>query len=162
MRPVLGPGAVPARPRAPGPHACQAASSGPCPTAQQHPFPACMVCTVAQCTGSTAVLVPVKQALTSFPVGLQFQPPAPRSHHMPTFHSFLHAPATLLPCRAQEALEERLERYATRRAPLGADRQHRRYWWGLAGHRASVWVEDLQVSLLRGTWRQDHMVCVCR
>ncbi|KAL4440713.1 hypothetical protein ABPG77_000422 [Micractinium sp. CCAP 211/92] len=46
--------------------------------------------------------------------------------------------------RAQEALEERLERYATRRAPLGADRQHRRYWWGLAGHRASVWVEDLQ------------------
>ncbi|KAL4457501.1 hypothetical protein ABPG75_012366 [Micractinium tetrahymenae] len=46
--------------------------------------------------------------------------------------------------RAQEALEERLEKYATRRAPLGADRHHRRYWWGLAGHRALVWVEDME------------------
>ncbi|EFN58898.1 expressed protein [Chlorella variabilis] len=44
--------------------------------------------------------------------------------------------------RAQEALEEKLEKYSTRRAPLGADRHHRRYWWGLAGHRPAVYVED--------------------
>ena len=47
--------------------------------------------------------------------------------------------------RAQEALEERLEKYAVRRLPLGSDRHHRRYWWGLAGHRGEVWVEDAEV-----------------
>ncbi len=29
-----------------------------------------------------------------------------------------------------------------RRAPLGADRSHRRYWWGLAGRRGLVLTED--------------------
>lgn len=48
---------------------------------------------------------------------------------------------------AQEALEEKMERYAVRRLPLGYDRHMRRYWWGLAGHRPAVLVED---SL--GTW----------
>ena len=49
-------------------------------------------------------------------------------------------------CRAQEELEEKLEKYSVRRVPLGADRHHRRYWWGLAGQRPVVWVEDAEVS----------------
>lgn len=48
-------------------------------------------------------------------------------------------------CSAQEELEEKLEKYATRRLPLGFDRHQRRYWWGLAGHRPVVWVEDAEV-----------------
>ncbi|GIM09378.1 hypothetical protein Vretimale_13247, partial [Volvox reticuliferus] len=47
----------------------------------------------------------------------------------------------------QEALERELDRCHIRRAPLGSDRHHRRYWWGLAGlkslllveHRDGVW-----------------------
>lgn len=54
--------------------------------------------------------------------------------------SFIH--------RAQEELEEKLEKYATRRLPLGYDRHQRRYWWGLAGHRPVVWVEDAEVGAL--------------
>lgn len=50
------------------------------------------------------------------------------------------------PRRAQEELEEKLEKYATRRLPLGFDRHQRRYWWGLAGHRPVVWVEDAEVG----------------
>ncbi|PRW55979.1 DDT domain-containing isoform A [Chlorella sorokiniana] len=46
--------------------------------------------------------------------------------------------------QAQEELEEKLEKYATRRLPLGFDRHQRRYWWGLAGHRPVVWVEDAE------------------
>ena len=42
-------------------------------------------------------------------------------------------------------LEEKLERYSVRRQALGQDRHSRRYWWGLAGHRPVVWVEDEQV-----------------
>lgn len=60
--------------------------------------------------------------------------------------------------RAQEALEEKLEKYSTRRAPLGADRHHRRYWWGLAGHRPAVYVEDGEVG---GCWGQGRPVGVC-
>lgn len=55
--------------------------------------------------------------------------------------------STLLSCcSAQEELEEKLEKYATRRLPLGFDRHQRRYWWGLAGHRPVVWVEDAEVG----------------
>jgi hypothetical protein len=43
---------------------------------------------------------------------------------------------------AEEELEARLERLAVRRAPLGADRHGRRYWWGLAGHREVLLVEE--------------------
>jgi hypothetical protein len=43
---------------------------------------------------------------------------------------------------AEEELEARLERLAVRRAPLGADRHGRRYWWGLAGHREALLVEE--------------------
>lgn len=52
----------------------------------------------------------------------------------------------ILTRRAQEELEEKLERYQVRRAPLGLDRHQRRYWWGLAGHRPVVWVEDTEVG----------------
>lgn len=34
--------------------------------------------------------------------------------------------------------------------PLGQDRQQRRYWWGLAGHRPVVWVEDGEVRARLG------------
>lgn len=51
-----------------------------------------------------------------------------------------------LVCRAQEELEAKLEKYSVRRGPLGTDRHHRCYWWGLAGHRSVVWVEDAEVS----------------
>ncbi|PSC69056.1 DDT domain-containing protein [Micractinium conductrix] len=46
--------------------------------------------------------------------------------------------------RAQEELEAKLEKYSVRRGPLGTDRHHRCYWWGLAGHRSVVWVEDAE------------------
>lgn len=29
-----------------------------------------------------------------------------------------------------------------RRNPLGWDRKHRRYWWGLAGERSVIYLED--------------------
>lgn len=67
-------------------------------------------------------------------------------------------------CRAQEELEEKLEKYSVRRVPLGTDRHHRRYWWGLAGHRPVVWVEDAEVS---GSWVpsaglfQTSLLCFC-
>ncbi|BDA46316.1 probable Bromodomain adjacent to zinc finger domain protein 1A at N-terminal half [Coccomyxa sp. Obi] len=44
--------------------------------------------------------------------------------------------------RRQEEFEAELERCAVRRAPLGWDRAHRRYWWGLAGERACIYTED--------------------
>jgi hypothetical protein len=43
--------------------------------------------------------------------------------------------------RRQEALERELDRCNIRRAPLGIDRHHRRYWWGLAGLKSLVLVE---------------------
>lgn len=45
-------------------------------------------------------------------------------------------------CRQQEAFEQELERYNIRRAPLGQDRNYRRYWWGVAGQRSHIYVED--------------------
>ena len=50
--------------------------------------------------------------------------------------------------RAAEELEERLEKNSIRRRPLGFDRHHRCYWYGLAGHRAALYVEDRG----RGIW----------
>lgn len=44
--------------------------------------------------------------------------------------------------RRQEEFERELERCSVRRAPLGWDRAHRRYWWGLAGERACIYTED--------------------
>lgn len=59
----------------------------------------------------------------------------------------LYFPITMFaPCRAQEELEARLEKFSTRRLPLGLDRHFRRYWWGLAGQKAAVWVEGEQVG----------------
>lgn len=43
--------------------------------------------------------------------------------------------------RKQEELEQELEKYSLRRAPLGLDRHYRAYWWGLAGQRAAVYVQ---------------------
>lgn len=42
----------------------------------------------------------------------------------------------------QEAYEREIEKYAVRRLPLGCDRKHRRYWWGLAGNRTALFVQD--------------------
>ena len=39
-------------------------------------------------------------------------------------------------------MERELEKYAVRRSPLGLDRAHRKYWWGVAGERAGIWVES--------------------
>lgn len=38
--------------------------------------------------------------------------------------------------------ESELEKFIVRRAPLGTDRHFRRYWWGVAGARAAVYVEQ--------------------
>jgi hypothetical protein len=54
--------------------------------------------------------------------------------------------------RAQEELEEKLEKYNVRRVPLGTDRHHRRYWWGLAAYRPAVYVEDQEVGGMAGWW----------
>ncbi|KIZ03897.1 hypothetical protein MNEG_4059 [Monoraphidium neglectum] len=35
-------------------------------------------------------------------------------------------------------LEKEMEKCAVRRAPLGADRHHRAFWWGLGGHGAAL------------------------
>lgn len=43
--------------------------------------------------------------------------------------------------RQQEAFEKELEKFSIRRVPLGTDRHHRRYWWGLAGQRAAIYIE---------------------
>ena len=53
--------------------------------------------------------------------------------------------------RKQEELERELEKYSLRRAPLGFDRHHRSYWWGLAGQRSAVYVqpEDGHLQVLR-------------
>ena len=51
---------------------------------------------------------------------------------------FEHCP---MACRQQEAFERELERYNIRRAPLGLDRNYRRYWWG-AGQRSHIYVEN--------------------
>lgn len=44
--------------------------------------------------------------------------------------------------RAQEALDEKMEKLALRRGPLSVDRHHRRYYWPLAGNQAAIYVED--------------------
>ena len=46
--------------------------------------------------------------------------------------------------RQQEAYERELEKFNIRRAPLGQDRHFRRYWWGAAGQRGALYVEDEQ------------------
>ena len=38
--------------------------------------------------------------------------------------------------------EQELEKYSIRRVPLGLDRRYRQYWWGIAGQRELVYVED--------------------
>ncbi len=57
------------------------------------------------------------------------QPPNPPVTHFAMHH-----------CRRQEALDRELERFIIRRAPLGLDRSHRAYWWGLAGHKEALLV----------------------
>lgn len=53
-----------------------------------------------------------------------------------------------LHCRAQQILEEKLDKYSVRRQPLGLDRHHRRYWYGLGGDWSKIYIEDEQ-----GHWR---------
>ncbi|DBA92727.1 TPA: hypothetical protein ACH3X1_002933 [Trebouxia sp. C0004] len=44
--------------------------------------------------------------------------------------------------KRQEVYEKELEKYTVRRNPLGMDRHHRYYWWGVAGQRGVIYVED--------------------
>ena len=44
--------------------------------------------------------------------------------------------------RRQEEFERALEDCCIRREPLGWDRKHRCYWWGVAGERGAVYVQD--------------------
>ena len=44
-------------------------------------------------------------------------------------------------CRRQEEFEKALEDCCIRREPLGWDRQHRCYWWSVAGERAVIYVQ---------------------
>ena len=46
------------------------------------------------------------------------------------------------PCRRQEDFERALDECCIRREPLGWDRKHRCYWWGVAGERTVVYVQD--------------------
>ncbi len=39
-------------------------------------------------------------------------------------------------------MERTLEKYSVRRNPLGMDRHHRCYWWGLGGERNLIYVQD--------------------
>lgn len=50
--------------------------------------------------------------------------------------------AEALLAQTQDAYQKELDKYVSRRQPLGLDRHHRRYWWGLAGLRAQLLVED--------------------
>ena len=65
-------------------------------------------------------------------------------------------------CRRQEAYQRELEKFAVRRAPLGADRAHRRYWWGLAGRRGVVLTEDAagRVGFLTAASQLDGIAAV--
>ncbi|KAK9817866.1 hypothetical protein WJX72_003391 [[Myrmecia] bisecta] len=58
--------------------------------------------------------------------------------------------------KRQEAYEKEVEKFLVRRAPLGLDRHHRKYWWGMAGYRALVYVED--EAGLWGSWSQPGEV----
>lgn len=46
------------------------------------------------------------------------------------------------PCRLQERLEQQEGRYAVRRQPLGSDRFNRCYWWGLAGNKEALLLQQ--------------------
>eukprot|EP00775_Hariotina_reticulata_P007967 gene7967-8165_t len=65
--------------------------------------------------------------------------------------------------KQQESLEQQLERYLVRRQPLGNDRFNRMYWWGLAGNKdglllqqevgcAEATVQLLQEAAMTGAW----------
>lgn len=45
-------------------------------------------------------------------------------------------------CRQHEQHERQAGRLAVRHNPIGLDRYHRRYWWGLAGERGVLFVEE--------------------
>ena len=45
-------------------------------------------------------------------------------------------------CRQQESLELKLEKYLVRRQPLGSDRFNRMYWWGLAGNKEGLLLQQ--------------------
>ncbi|KFM24030.1 DDT domain-containing protein [Auxenochlorella protothecoides] len=46
--------------------------------------------------------------------------------------------------RLQDSQEQQLERLQLRRSPLGLDRHHRSYWYGLAGLRSCLMVQDAE------------------
>lgn len=45
-------------------------------------------------------------------------------------------------CRQQERLEQQLEKFLVRRQPLGNDRYNRQYWWGLAGNKEGLLLQQ--------------------
>jgi hypothetical protein len=46
------------------------------------------------------------------------------------------------PCSQQERLEQQLEKFLVRRQPLGNDRYNRLYWWGLAGNKEGLLLQQ--------------------
>ena len=53
--------------------------------------------------------------------------------------------------RQRQKYEQEMSALAIRAKPLGEDRQHRRYWWGLGGQRGCLFVEDSDPRLM-GAW----------
>ena len=114
---------------------------GALPHARTHARKTETVPTSSPPSPTLTMLAPLLARPSLGPLFTPARPPFP----WPSFHPCLPAlPLTFF--RAQEALEEKLERYLVRRVPLGQDRHFRRYWWGLAGHRPGVCVEDEEVS----------------
>jgi hypothetical protein len=64
-------------------------------------------------------------------------------------------PTLITTCRQQERLEQQLEKFLVRRQPLGNDRYNRVYWWGLAGNKEGLLLQqevgcaDTMLSLLQ-------------
>lgn len=61
--------------------------------------------------------------------------------------------------RQQDAFEKVVERHVVRRAPLGLDRHHRTYWFGLAGSKGVLYCQvqpTTMVSLLLATNAHHH------
>jgi hypothetical protein len=63
--------------------------------------------------------------------------------------------STASPRSQQERLEQQLEKFLVRRQPLGNDRYNRVYWWGLAGNKDGLLLQqevgcaDMMISLLQ-------------
>lgn len=73
--------------------------------------------------------------------------PVCRPHAQLTTRNSVLPPRAPPPCRRQEKLERELERYHIRHGPIGLDRHHRRYYWGMGGLRSVVLCEAAE-----GVW----------